>query len=186
MRCCSPARPSLKNWRSGRRRLRATVMLGLSELSGSWKTIWMRRRTDGSRRRGEAGRGAPANSISPAVGSCSPARQRPKVVLPLPLSPTMARQLPLRMSNEAPLTATVSTTPPNRERRCRWPATRSLTLTSGGAAAARSAGAVAPPPAGACSGRTLVLVRPMPAAHRVLAPARSPPAAASRSRNAIA
>ena len=54
-----------------------------------------------------------------------------------------------------------------------------------GAAAARSAGAAAPPTAGACSGRTLR--RPPNASSAPCArPARSPPAAASRSRSAIA
>ena len=53
---------------------------------------------------GASGSSGPSKRISPRLGSCRPAMQRPSVVLPLPLSPTMARQLPLAMSNETPFT----------------------------------------------------------------------------------
>ena len=41
----------------------------------------------------------------PEIGAWSPAMQRASVVLPLPLSPTTARQRPAARSNETSLTA---------------------------------------------------------------------------------
>ncbi len=71
-----------------------TVMRGLSEPKGSWKTICMSRRRRRQRAAAAGGdvRGRPA-SMRPAVGSSSRKSVRPAVVLPQPDSPTRPERL---------------------------------------------------------------------------------------------
>ena len=99
------ARLSPRSTRAGLATALATVCRGLSASAGFWNTIWIRRRWSSERERDDPASSAPSNAIRPAVGTCSPAMQRPTVVLPLPDSPTSATQRPDSIANETPLTA---------------------------------------------------------------------------------
>jgi hypothetical protein len=85
-----------------------TVMRGLSEENGSWKTIWMRvRKRFRSRRSAPARRSArgswkitwPESAVTPRMSSLL------TVVLPQPLSPTSPRHSPRLMSKLTSSTA---------------------------------------------------------------------------------
>ncbi len=83
-----------------------TVMRGLSEPYGSWKTICRRAR----RRRSSAGRQlrpgrGPRTAGGPAVGSIRRSSSRAIVDLPQPDSPTIAKVSPARTSKDTPSTA---------------------------------------------------------------------------------
>ena len=84
---------------------------GLSDSNGFWNTIWMRRRAASGRSRAKAASSLPSNTIRPPLGGCSPARQRPIVVLPLPDSPTSATQRPDSIANDTSLTTVLRRRP---------------------------------------------------------------------------
>ena len=65
-----------------------TVIRGFSDAYGSWKTIWMSRRTGRICRRLSFVMSLPSKKIFPEVGSISLMIVRPSVVFPQPDSPT--------------------------------------------------------------------------------------------------
>ena len=74
--------------RSGSLMMSRTVMRGLSDAYGSWKTIWMSRPIGRSCRRESVVMSRPLKTMLPAVGSVSRMIVRPRVVFPHPDSPT--------------------------------------------------------------------------------------------------
>ena len=72
-----------------------TVLRGLSEVYGSWKTIWMSRRSLRIAAPFWAYMSTPSKVSLPAVGSSSRISIRPRVDLPQPDSPTMPSVSPL-------------------------------------------------------------------------------------------
>ena len=87
---------------AARRSIPPTVIRGFSEEYGSWKTIWMRRR---SARERDAGSTLPPKRISPRSVLSSPTRAWASVDLPDPDSPTRASASPRRISRSTPSTA---------------------------------------------------------------------------------
>ena len=73
-----------------------TVIRGLSDAYGSWKTIWMSRRTGRICLRLKLVMSVPSKTIGPAVGSISLMIVRPSVVFPQPDSPTTPSVSPAR------------------------------------------------------------------------------------------
>src|SRR5689334_15336990 len=82
-----------------------TVIRGLRELYGSWKIIWTRRLYDRRPVPASASTSCPENDREPASGSCSLTRQRARVDLPQPDSPTMPSVSPRRTSKLTSCTA---------------------------------------------------------------------------------
>ena len=70
-----------------------TVCRGFSEEYGSWKIIWMSRRSGRIRLADRWVMSRPSKTIRPPVGSSSRVSSRPVVVLPQPDSPTSAECL---------------------------------------------------------------------------------------------
>ena len=91
--------------RSGSATMSRTVIRGLSEAYGSWKTIWMSRRTARICFRLKPVMSSPSKTIVPDVGSSSFMIVRPSVVLPQPDSPTTPSVSPARMPSVTPSTA---------------------------------------------------------------------------------
>ena len=79
--------------RSGSATISRTVIRGFSDAYGSWKTIWMSRRTGRICRRLYVVMSVPSKTIRPAVGSISLMSVRPRVVFPQPDSPDDAERL---------------------------------------------------------------------------------------------
>ena len=71
-----------------------TVMRGFSDVYGSWKTIWMSRRSRRSSRPFQAYMSPPSKHGLPAVGSSSRMSSRPSVDLPQPGLADDAERLP--------------------------------------------------------------------------------------------
>ncbi len=91
--------------RRGSATISATVIRGLSDSYGSWKTICTRRRM---RRRSRADRrptSAPSSMTRPPLGAMSPMSRLPTVVFPEPDSPTSASTSPGPSSKLTPSTA---------------------------------------------------------------------------------
>ena len=82
-----------------------TVMRGLSEPSGSWNTIWTWRLYARSPAPLSRRTSLPAKRMSPASGSCRRTRQRARVDLPQPDSPTMPSVSPRATVSETSSTA---------------------------------------------------------------------------------
>lgn len=82
-----------------------TVMRGFSEVYGSWKTIWMLRRTVFIDLAESLVMSSPLNVIRPDVGSSRCTSIFATVDLPQPDSPTMPSVSPAARSNETPSTA---------------------------------------------------------------------------------
>ena len=77
--------------------IRPSLWRGFSDASGFWKMYCTSLSTSERRWRAGHGIGCPSKESSPVtVPACSPLRLRASVVLPLPDSPTSARQVPLR------------------------------------------------------------------------------------------
>ena len=79
-----------------------TVIRGLSDEYGSWKTIWILRWSARERR---SGRTLPSMQIWPLSGCCSPASALASVDLPDPDSPTSASASPRSIWRSTPSTA---------------------------------------------------------------------------------
>src|SRR5712691_1171874 len=111
-----------------------TVMRGLSEEKGSWKTIWTCRRYAFSCSKERPPMRCPSNRISPAVGASSFMIIRPVVVFPQPDSPTSPTVSPLPMSKLMSSTARTAAAGPRarKPRRTGKCLTRFLTWISGG------------------------------------------------------
>ncbi len=82
-----------------------TVMRGFSEVYGSWKTIWMLRRTAFSARPDSLVMSSPRYRICPPLGFSSPTSSLATVDLPQPDSPTIPSVSPLRRAKETVSTA---------------------------------------------------------------------------------
>ena len=83
-----------------------TVCRGFSEEYGSWKIIWMSRRSGRICAGDRWVMSRPSKTICPPVGSSSRVISRPVVVLPQPDSPTSAERLArARPSKSRPSTA---------------------------------------------------------------------------------
>ncbi len=82
-----------------------TVILGLREVYGSWKTIWMLRRTALRALPDSPVMSSPLNRIEPAVGRSRWHSIFATVDLPQPDSPTMPRVSPLARVKSTPSTA---------------------------------------------------------------------------------
>ncbi len=87
-----------------------TVMRGLSEVYGSWKTIWMLRRTAFRARPDSLVTSSPLNRIDPSVGRSRLTSSRASVDLPQPDSPTTPRVSPRPSSRSTPSTALTAPT----------------------------------------------------------------------------
>jgi hypothetical protein len=85
---------------SGSTRMLSTVMAGLSEEYGSWKTTWMSRATLRRRAREMLLIGSPRKLMLPPVTGASPRIARPIVVFPDPDSPTRLSVSPAAISKE--------------------------------------------------------------------------------------
>src|SRR6266516_7937770 len=99
------------------------VCRGFSEENGSWKIIWMSRRTGRICETFKCASSRPSKRIEPAVGSCSLVITRPMVDFPQPDSPTSPSVSPRRSVNETPSTAFTAPTwrlkkTPRRIRKC--------------------------------------------------------------------
>ena len=93
------------------------VMLGVGSDMPIQAAYPGRRRKGRSSRSGSAVMSRPSNSTFPAVGSTSRSMARPKVVFPLPLSPTSPSVSPARTSRLTPSTALTTAFPPPIPRR---------------------------------------------------------------------
>ena len=82
-----------------------TVIRGLSEVYGSWKTIWMLRRTAFRARPDSRVMSSPLNRMAPAVGRSRWQSSFATVDLPQPDSPTMPRVSPRPRAKSTPSTA---------------------------------------------------------------------------------
>ena len=91
--------------RNGSAMAAPTVSRGLSEVNGSWKTTWIRRRISCRSFTPREATSVPSKTIEPASGSTRRVRQRASVVLPLPDSPTMPSVRFRRSDSETPSTA---------------------------------------------------------------------------------
>ena len=91
--------------RSGSATISRTVIRGLSDAYGSWKTIWMSRRTGRICLRLNFVMSAPLKMIWPLVGSTSLMIVRPSVVFPQPDSPTTPSVSPRVTVRSTPSTA---------------------------------------------------------------------------------
>ena len=91
--------------RSGSATISRTVIRGLSDAYGSWKTIWMSRRTGRICFRLNFVMSVPLKMMSPLVGSTSLMIVRPSVVFPQPDSPTTPSVSPRMTVRSTPSTA---------------------------------------------------------------------------------
>ena len=82
-----------------------TRLRGLSDAYGSWNTICISRRSGRRPRRERPVMSRPSKVTVPAVGSCRRTRQRPRVDLPQPDSPTRPTVSPGMTSKVTPSTA---------------------------------------------------------------------------------
>ena len=82
-----------------------TVIRGLSEAYGSWKTIWMSRRTGRICLRLSVVMSLPSKTMRRPSARCSLMIVRPSVVLPQPDSPTTPSVSPGRTVRSTPSTA---------------------------------------------------------------------------------
>ena len=93
----------------GSRRMSSTVMLGLSEPTGSWNMYWTRQRylksSSSLSRVTRNSRPRSWNRISPLSGMSARTISFPSVDFPLPLSPTSPRDSPRRIPSETSFTA---------------------------------------------------------------------------------
>jgi hypothetical protein len=80
-------------------------MRGLSDPSGSWKTIWSFGRSSRSAERLSSVSTVSPKRTTPAVGSSSLSATRPSVDFPDPDSPTSPSVVPRLTSSETPSTA---------------------------------------------------------------------------------
>ena len=122
--------PLLHRWctRSGSAMIALTVMRGLSDAYGSWKTICTERRMLRISPPSRPTMSVPRKGTEPEVASMSRRIRRPVVDLPQPDSPTRPRVSPRRTSKVRPHTAcTSSTTRRNRPARTGKCLTRSRT-----------------------------------------------------------
>ncbi len=87
-----------------------TVMRGFNEVYGSWKTIWMLRRTAFRARPDSLVMSSPLYEIAPAVGRSRLTSILATVDFPQPDSPTMPSVSPARRSKETPSTALTAPT----------------------------------------------------------------------------
>jgi hypothetical protein len=78
----------------------------LSDETGSWKIIWIRRRARSHPRASSAVMSVPSNTMLPEVGSTRRKIARPSVVLPDPDSPTRLKISPRSIENDTSSTAT--------------------------------------------------------------------------------
>src|SRR3954447_4297793 len=132
----------------------STVIEGFSAAFGSWKTIWTTCRISRSRRRLRSARSTSWRWIEPWVAGTRPRRARPRVDLPLPLSPTSPTTSPGCSARLTPSTALiVPVSRPNR--RARLPP-RSWKYTERSRISTR--GAVAPVASGFVDNRQLLLL----------------------------
>src|SRR6266851_5054653 len=120
------ARADRPRWRiSGSSICRPIVIIGFSDVIGSWNTIDRREpRRSAISRSGNCSKSRPSKMTEPAgisAGGDSSRRSRASdvMVLPLPLSPTRPRVSPWRRLNETPSTAR-SAPPGTRKRTCRF------------------------------------------------------------------
>ncbi len=119
-----------------------TGMRGSSEANGSWKTIWMSRRSARSLCGGMVVSSTPSNSIDPDVAGSSCRMTRPVVDLPDPDSPTIPRVSLRRSSKLTPSTARFTPTglrtrPPLSTGKC-FVRSRTRSTTSPGGSAGRA------------------------------------------------
>ena len=102
----SRARPfAIPCSRTGSPTMSPTVMRGLSDEYGSWKTMCSSRRSGRICRRERCVTSVPFTRMFPPVGSVSRSTQFATVDLPLPDSPTRPRISPRPSVNETPSTA---------------------------------------------------------------------------------
>ena len=87
-----------------------TGIRGLSEPTGSWKMICIRRRNRFRSLPSLAKMSSPSIVAEPAVCGCSRMTVRPSVDLPQPDSPTRPKTSPLLIENETSSTALTSPT----------------------------------------------------------------------------
>src|SRR6266542_368470 len=99
-RCAAVLRSLDLRATSGSTRMSSTVIDGLSELYGSWKTTWMSSLSRRRCLRGMPTSSAPSKRIEPEATSTRPRMARPMVVFPEPDSPTRPRVSCGRMSKE--------------------------------------------------------------------------------------
>ena len=88
---------------SGSRSVWRTVMRGLSELYGSWNTIWMRRRRRRSGPAASEKTSTPSSWNEPELGSVRRNNVRATVVFPEPDSPTRPSVVPAGIVKRHPV-----------------------------------------------------------------------------------
>src|SRR5690606_30394900 len=95
----------------------STRLRGLRDPAGSWRTAWTLRRNPVFSALFIVATGRPSSSTLPLVIGMRSSSMRPSVLLPLPLSPTIAMKRPGSAVSVASLTATTSPPPPRRARK---------------------------------------------------------------------
>ena len=115
------SRSAMPWMRSGSASAPPTVARGLKAASGSWNTIWMRRRTARSASPRSASRSTPPKSMRPASGSTRRSRTRASVDLPLPDGPTRPSVSPARDGDRHVVERDdAAAAARDRSSRCRW------------------------------------------------------------------